>query len=138
LHRINRLRRQYVYVLRAVHADRPFLGVAKDKFPKHLQPTNIFQQSDLDAKKIVTPWFDAVNGSVSPPLMVETGQLPVYLGQPVALLVFKDELIFREASRLMQFDPDFVQYGPPVDGPIAPALLGDPTTYYFIRNSKDG
>jgi len=128
----------YVYVLRAVYADRPFLNVATGKFPPKLKPAAVFQQSDLDNQNIATPWFDVVNASLSPPLMVRTGKVPVYLGQPVALLVFKDELTFMEASRLMQFDPDFVEYGPPIDGPFVPALLGDPTTYYFIRNSENG
>jgi len=42
----------YVYVLRAVHADRPFLRVATAKFPPKLKPMAVFKQSDLDAANI--------------------------------------------------------------------------------------
>jgi len=130
----------YVYVLRAIHADRPFMGLALDRLPSKLRPVTTILQKDLDDQNIATPWFDSVNTFAPPPippLMVELQSVPVYLGQPVAMLVFDDEITWREASRLMQFDDAFIQYGASVP-PAAPALLGEPSTYYFIRYSQDG
>lgn len=120
-----------VYLLRATHADRPFLRLRLDKLPANARPAQVKQQKDLDDAGIVTPWFD--NPST---LMVEQGSLPLYLGQPLAMLFFADAESYNAASRLLQFDSSYVEYGLPVTEPATRAVLGHP--YYFIRYSQDG
>lgn len=120
----------YIHLLPAAHVDRPFIGVNIEKLPASIRPSKVILQKDLDAAKIVTPWFDA-----PAPLMVELQAMPVYLGQPVAMLVFADSASYRAATRLMQFDPEYVSYGP-VGMPATGAVLGSP--YYYIRYTEGG
>ena len=126
----------YVSLLRAVRTDAPFVRVDVDRFPKLIRPSLVILQSDLDKANIKTPWFDGLNFSVTPSLMVERGQMPIYLGQPVAMLFFDDEQTWRAAERQMQFDPGFIEYGVPDRIPACSSVLGDP--YYFIRYTENG
>ena len=117
----------YAYVLRAVHADRAFLGLNLDKLPEALRPKIVIQQQDLWARGVTSPWFDA-----PAPMLVEKDANPVYLGQPVAFLIFDDVDTYRAAFRLMQFDPSYIRYGAPTIA-ASGQVLGDP--YYYIRFS---
>jgi CO/xanthine dehydrogenase Mo-binding subunit len=122
----------YAYLLRAVHADRPFLGLELNKLPAVAQPAQIITQTDLANAGIVAPWFDNPGT-----LMVAPNSVPIYLGQPVAMLIFNDAAAFNAASRLLQFDTSsYVNYGPATNVEKAATVLGDP--YYFIRYSEDG
>ncbi|SMX44437.1 xanthine dehydrogenase family protein molybdopterin-binding subunit [Actibacterium lipolyticum] len=62
-------------------------------------------------------------------LIVQPGNVPDFLGQAVALLIFDDLAEYREASRAMAFqDDDFQKYGdaaPPKD----PVVFNPKTTY---------
>ncbi|HEX8154016.1 MAG TPA: molybdopterin cofactor-binding domain-containing protein, partial [Thermoanaerobaculia bacterium] len=126
----------YVSLLKAVRTDREFVKVNLSKLPAALQPVKTVLQSDLDAASIKTPWFDGINFSTTPPLLVEPGSVPIYLGQPVAMLFFDDQATWRAAERLMQLDPDFIEYGAKGTPKYSGMTLGDP--YYFIRYSDDG
>lgn len=120
----------HIHLLPAAHVDRPFIGLNIEKLPASIRPSKVILQKDLDAAGIVTPWFDA-----PAPLMVELQAMPLYLGQPVAMLVFNDAASYRAATRLMQFDPTYVDYGP-AGTPMTGAVLGHP--YYYIRYTEDG
>jgi CO/xanthine dehydrogenase Mo-binding subunit len=120
----------YAYVLRAVSADRPVTGLALDRLPASLRPQRVVTQKDLDSANIQTPFAD-LPGTI----MVEQNSVPAYLGQPVAILIFKDFDTWRAASSLMQFDPAYIDYGA-VTQPVDIGILGDP--YYFIRYSENG
>jgi CO/xanthine dehydrogenase Mo-binding subunit len=120
----------YAYVLRAVYADRPVTGLALDKLPANLRPQTVVTQTELDEANIQTPYAD-LPGTI----MVEPGAVPAYLGQPVAILIFKDFETWRGASNLMQFDLGYINYGA-VTQPATIGILGDP--YYFIRYSENG
>ena len=120
----------WVHLLPAVYPDRPFLRVNTDKLPEAIRPTQVIQQPDLDAAGIGPIWFDSPST-----LLVEPNSIPVYLGQPVAFLFFKDAASYRAATRLMQFDPTYVEYGPAGKIPER-TKLGSP--YYYIRYSQGG
>jgi len=126
----------YAYLLGAIHADRPFLGLNLTTLPANARPKQVILQNDLDAAGVVTPWFDNLSFSSKTKLMVVEGAAPVYLGQPVAMLIFGDAGSYNAASRLLQFDPTYVRYGPPVPVAKSTTILGDP--YYYIRYSEDG
>ena len=99
---------RYAYMLRAMHADRPFTGLSLDRLPADLRPMKIVTQAALTAANIGTPFADQPGT-----LMVEMNTVPLYLGQPGgALLLFDDVVKWRAASRLMQFEDGFIQYGP--------------------------
>ena len=120
----------YAYVLRAVFADRPVTGLALDRLPVDLRPQTIVTLKELDAANIQTPFADQPGT-----IMVGQGSVPYYLGQPVAILIFKHFDTWTAASNLMQFDPSYVDYGP-VAQRVPLGILGDP--YYFIRYSEKG
>lgn len=126
----------YVYLLCAIHADRPFLGLNLETLPADARPKQVILQKDLDAAGVVTPWFDNFSFSSKTKLMAVEGEAPIYLGQPVAMLMFDDAGAYNAASRLLQFDPSFVRYGPPQTVAKSGTILGDP--YYYIRYSEDG
>lgn len=122
---------RYAYVLRAVYADRPVNGVALEQLPAELRPQTIITQANLAAKKITTPF-----GDLPGPIFVEAGTVPYYLGQPVAILIFDSYDQWSAASRLMQFDPSFVSYGP-VTQPRQNVVFEDVPSW-FIRYAEDG
>lgn len=121
---------KYAYLLRAAHADRPFLGLNLQLLPKELQPKIIVTQQDLDNAKITTPFADQPST-----LMVAGNSVPLYLGQPVAMLIFDDVETWRAASRLMQFEEKYVQYGD-VTKPADVANYTPDT--YLIRYTENG
>jgi CO/xanthine dehydrogenase Mo-binding subunit len=124
-----------VYLLHAVHADRPFVKLRLDRLPSAARPVTVVQQSDLDKNHIKTPWFDNIDSDPTP-LMVPQGSVPIYLGQPLAMLIFRDVASYNAASRLLQFDPEYVEYGAQTAASSSFTRLGSP--YYFIRYSEDG
>jgi CO/xanthine dehydrogenase Mo-binding subunit len=71
-------------------------------------------------------------------LIVEPGNVPDYLGQAVAMLIFENVTDFRAAQNAMQFQDDrFQSYGDP-DGPLAPkGVAFDPKTTY-VKYAVDG
>lgn len=121
---------RYAFLLRAVHADRPFAGLALDLLPADLQPRVVVTQTELDAAKITTPFADQPST-----LFVELNAVPLYLGQPVALLLFDDLDTWRAATRLMQFEEKYVRYGAVTKPVVVPPY--NPTSY-LIRYSENG
>lgn len=119
-------REQLAMILRASVVDRVFEGVDLSMLPAALQPLRSITQADLARDAITVP------SSATPPpnwpssLLVAIGARPVFLGQPVAILLFRDFETWRQAKRRLQFDPQVVKMGapvvvPPVDTPYSPA-----------------
>jgi CO/xanthine dehydrogenase Mo-binding subunit len=122
---------KYAYVLRAIHADRTVTGIALAQLPASLKPSVVITQADLDTANMQTPF-----GDMPGPIMVELNSVPYYLGQPVAILIFDSFDAFSAASRLMQFDPSFLTYGPVTTPRSGVAFEYVPS--WFIRYSEDG
>jgi len=136
-----------VMIVRAIHADRPFLGLNLDLLPPPLAPERVVLASDLLRDGLVKP--DGIRrdllvdmaehglrtsalSAVHKPkdivydFLVRAGHVPDFLGQPVAILIFSDARAFRGARKRIRFDPAFQRYGSET-GP-GPAVLFDPLT----------
>ncbi|WP_159804982.1 xanthine dehydrogenase family protein molybdopterin-binding subunit [Litoreibacter roseus] len=71
-------------------------------------------------------------------LIVQPGNVPDYLGQAVALLIFDDFKGYRAALQAMQFQDDQFQIYAPPDGPLPPKDQPfDPKTTY-VKYDVDG
>jgi CO/xanthine dehydrogenase Mo-binding subunit len=115
-------------VLRATYADRPFLGLDLSVLPPDLQPDRVVDQAQLDHDSITDIYPDSSPPGRPPGYMVENGQVPIYFGQPLALLIFRDAATYRRAYRKLQFNRDVTRYGTPAEPP-PPAGPYLPTTY---------
>ena len=153
----------YAMFLRALHSDRAFTGIDVAALPPVAQNAKLvladaLSQSFLSPQltlsrdlyldeKIadaatITPapeGFDRPDAVVYD-LIVQPGNVPDYLGQAVALMIFDDFASFRAAQSAMQFqDAQYQIYETP-SGPIPPKDVPfDPRTTYvkFAVNGED-
>lgn len=115
-------------VLRATDVTRLFTGICLSMLPDALQPLVTVTGDMLTADKITAPFGFQSPAAWPSGLLVSKNQRPVFFGQPVAILIFKDFETWRQAKRLLQFNPDVVVMGEPA--PVPPANTPySPTTY---------
>jgi len=118
-------------VVRATYADRPFLDLDLSILPPELRPEKVVDQAQLNADSITDIYPDTSPQGRPPGFMVEKGHVPVYFGQPLALLIFQDAATYRRAYRLLQFNPAAVRYGTPAEPPPLTTPYSPPT--YLTR-----
>jgi CO/xanthine dehydrogenase Mo-binding subunit len=94
----------HALLVRARDASHVFAGLNLDALPATAQPTKVVGAADIAASALRTPPFYAGD------LFCPIGQTPLYLGQPVALLLFADfdaydraRIAFREDRALVRF-----------------------------------
>ncbi|KFA90105.1 xanthine dehydrogenase family protein molybdopterin-binding subunit [Archangium violaceum] len=129
---------RHVMVLRATSADRTLTAVDLSMLPPELRPMRTVTSVDLARDGLQMP------SSTTPPdgrqkvFLAALNQVPAYLGQPVALLIIADYYTYREASRLLRFNPQVLQYGPriPPSGAPPPAPYSPPTFLTFYNNAQ--
>ena len=110
---------QYVYVLRATFSDHVFEGVDLSELPQELQPQKIVTAEDLKRDSIKVAETSYPEGMY----MVPAGSPPDHLGQPVALLFFKDLATLKAARSQLMFELDPVKKGlavPPREDTVYP------------------
>ncbi len=97
----------HAFLIRATKADHAFDGIDLSVLGADLKPDRVVLHEDLQADRITVPepdfygdWF-----------LVPQGQTPRLLGQPVALLIYKDFARCDAAKRLIRFNPNVVRYG---------------------------
>jgi CO/xanthine dehydrogenase Mo-binding subunit len=83
-------------------------------------------QRDLASLDLSLPFSSAGADGVKE-LLVPVGTAPQFHGQPVALLLFKDQATLRRAKRALQFEPGVVLTGAPLPPP--PAQAYGPVNY---------
>lgn len=98
-------------VLRATVVDRLFERIDLSMLPDALKPSKVVTQEDLLHDHIDVPWFAQPPATWPSGLLVGKKQRPVFFGQPVALLLFRDFETWRQAKRLLQFNHDVLRYG---------------------------
>jgi CO/xanthine dehydrogenase Mo-binding subunit len=106
-------------VLRANESGRALRSINLAMLPTDLQPLAVVTGDRLKADGITAP-----HGFSSPEpwpsgLLVMPGQRPIYLGQPVAILIFDNHHVFRRAKAVLQFNADVIVYGEAVATPAA-------------------
>ncbi|MEN2977751.1 molybdopterin-dependent oxidoreductase (plasmid) [Tistrella bauzanensis] len=94
------------FLIRATRADRVFEDIDLAMLPDDLAPDRIVRDADLKADGVAMPERDFYGD-----LLLARGDTPVFLGHPVALLIYHDYARFRAAKRLVQFDHRAVRYG---------------------------
>jgi CO/xanthine dehydrogenase Mo-binding subunit len=115
-------------VLRADRSDRPFLGISLYGLPLESQPLCIVDGMRLAQDRIRLPYAETPPTGRPRGILVGYGQVPVYAGQPVAILLFRDAASLREARRFIRFNPQVLRWGEPTL-PYPPAPPYDPPTY---------
>lgn len=130
---------RHAMLLRATSADRPLVAIDLSMLPPELRPLRVVTAVDLASDGIQMP------SSTTPPdgrqkvFLAALNQVPAYLGQPVALLIFADYYTFRDASRLLRFNSQVLQYGPPSQPPGASAHAPySPPTYLTFYGDAGG
>ncbi|WP_158502020.1 xanthine dehydrogenase family protein molybdopterin-binding subunit [Vitiosangium sp. GDMCC 1.1324] len=125
-----------VMLLRATSADRNLLAIDLSMLPPELQPMRVVTAEDLVRDGLQMPSSTSAPAPRQKTFLAALNQVPTYLGQPVALLIFENPSIYREASRLLRFNRQVLQYGPPVPQPTAYAAYSPPTYLTYYSDSK--
>jgi CO/xanthine dehydrogenase Mo-binding subunit len=94
------------FFLRATRADRIFEDIDLSMLPSDLRPDRVVMDENLAADGVAMPERDFYGD-----LLLAKGKTPVFLGQPVALLIYHDYPRFRAAKRLLQFNEAALRYG---------------------------
>jgi CO/xanthine dehydrogenase Mo-binding subunit len=100
-------------VLRASCVDRRFLGL--DLAPlanANVAPRKIVLAQDLAADNIGPSGFQQAPAGQPNNVLAAADGIPVYLGQPLAILIFDDYRALRKAEAVLRFNETAVRYGP--------------------------
>ncbi|NBT45370.1 MAG: xanthine dehydrogenase family protein molybdopterin-binding subunit [Gammaproteobacteria bacterium] len=98
---------QVVYILRATFSDHVFEGIDLSELPEELKPQKIVTQEDLQRDGIHIAETNYPEGMY----LVPKGSAPDHLGQPVALLFFKDLQTMKAARSQLMFELDPIKKG---------------------------
>jgi CO/xanthine dehydrogenase Mo-binding subunit len=112
----------HALLIRATDATHVFTGVDLSRLSGALKPSRVVTAADLAAAGIRVPAF--FEGD----LFCPTGKTPLYLGQPLVMLIFEQFDAFDQA-RLALRSPSCVAYGEET-GPVAIAPYG---SHRFVR-----
>ena len=94
----------HAMLLRATDATHIYAGLDLSALPGTLQPSVVITAADLARTGMRVPEYYAGD------LLCPVGKTPLYLGQPVALLIFEDFDVFDQA-RLVLRDATFAKFG---------------------------
>jgi CO/xanthine dehydrogenase Mo-binding subunit len=109
----------HAFLIRATRADRRFEGIDLSGLGADLQPDRLVLATDLARDGLQVPRPDFY-GDV---FLVPSGETPRLLGQPVALLIYRDFARYDAAKRKLRFDNSVVRYGAET-GPNSPPHYG--------------
>ncbi|MER8425446.1 molybdopterin cofactor-binding domain-containing protein [Mesorhizobium sp. M1403] len=130
----------HAFLIRGTRADAPFDGLDLSLLGEDLKPDRLVLGEDLVRDGLVPPETTAP-GFYGDMFLVPKGRTPRLLGQPVALLIYKDFARFDAAKRLVRFADGVVRWRatsgydtPPHYGAgrfvrIGGATSGDPDIY---------
>lgn len=113
----------HAMLLKITKADRLFDGIDLSWLGAELQPDRIVTAEDL--KKDGIAWPEAH----SPDPLLPKGQVPMFIGHPVAILIWKDFERYRQAKLKLKFNDKAIRYGAQ-----APLYQRDPYgSFRFVR-----
>ena len=92
-------------LVKATDASHVFDGIDLDLLPPEIRPDRVVLAADLAAAKITVPEFYAGD------LLCPAGKTPLYLGQPLALLIWNDFARFSVAQGVIAGQTGFVKTG---------------------------
>jgi CO/xanthine dehydrogenase Mo-binding subunit len=97
-------------VLRTAIVGRSLTRIDLSVLPSDLQPFKIVTAADLSRDGFVFPNSDLQAGVATPSLFAAVGSAPQFLGQPVAILLFKNCRTYVRAHGLLQFNESVLKY----------------------------
>jgi CO/xanthine dehydrogenase Mo-binding subunit len=113
----------HALLVKSTDATHVFEGIDLDLLTPEFRPDRVVLAADLAAAKITVPGFYTGD------LLVPAGKTPLYLGQPVALLIWDDFARFSLARSVIVSEPGFVKMGAETG-----AAEQDPYgAYHFVR-----
>jgi CO/xanthine dehydrogenase Mo-binding subunit len=95
----------HALLLKATRTEQLYQGLDLSVLPVELQPHRVVTAKDLATDGIAFP-----EGHHIDPLLPE-GQVPMFIGHPVALLIWKDYEQYRKAKALLKFNDKALRYG---------------------------
>lgn len=113
----------HALVLRVKHADRIYTGFDLSMLDAGLKPDRIVTAADLARDGLAFPTFYGDD------MLLPEGKTPAYLGQAVALLIYRDFPRFHAAKGKLQFNDAVIRYGA-VTGPLERDPWG---AFRFVR-----
>ncbi len=123
-------------VLRTAVVGRTLTRIDLNVLPADLQPFKIVTAADLSRDGLVFPASDLQAGVPTPSLFAAVGSTPQFLGQPIAILLFKDYSTYVRAHGLLRFNRSVLKYAeasspPEVENPSEEPAYAPPT--YLTR-----
>ncbi|MFX0546573.1 xanthine dehydrogenase family protein molybdopterin-binding subunit [Roseovarius sp. S1116L3] len=102
----------HAFLLRLPKADRVFQGVTVEALGEELRPDALVTAETLqnDGVEMVEKDFYGV-------FFAEPGEVPTYLGQPAALLIYHDYARYRAAKARLKFTEDALIWGDAAEAP---------------------
>jgi CO/xanthine dehydrogenase Mo-binding subunit len=101
----------HALMLRVTKADRRYLGFDLSMLGVDLAPDRVVTADDLARQGLAFPAFYGED------MLLPAGKTPAYLGQAVAILIYRDFAPFRFAKENLQFDRSVIRYGD-LTGPL--------------------
>ncbi|MDR5860904.1 xanthine dehydrogenase family protein molybdopterin-binding subunit [Halomonas eurihalina] len=95
----------HAMLLKATRADRTYQGFDLSLLDDGLQPDRIVTSADLEQDGVGFP------ESHGPDPLLPEGKTPLFLGHPVAILIWHDFARYRAAKNALQFRDDLIRYG---------------------------
>jgi len=113
----------HAMLLKTIRADRIYEGFDLALLGADLQPDRIVTAQDLEQDGIVFPEDHA------PDPLLPTGKVPMFIGHPVAILIWNDFERFRQAKNKLKFNDKAIRYGAQ-----APLYTRDPYgSFRYVR-----
>jgi CO/xanthine dehydrogenase Mo-binding subunit/aerobic-type carbon monoxide dehydrogenase small subunit (CoxS/CutS family) len=109
----------HAFLVHARHADRRFEGIDPTSLGSDLQPDRLVLAEDLARDGVQVPHPDFYGDF----FLVPRGETPRLLGQPVAMLIYRDFARYDAAKRKIRFDDGVVRFGA-TTGPRPPPHYG--------------
>ncbi|WP_339545908.1 xanthine dehydrogenase family protein molybdopterin-binding subunit [Pseudomonas sp. RA_35y_Pfl2_P32] len=113
----------HAMLLKTIRADRIYEGFDLALLGADLQPDRIVTAQDLEQDGIAFPEDHA------PDPLLPTGKVPMFIGHPVAILIWNDFERFRQAKNKLKFNDKAIRYGAQ-----APLYTRDPYgSFRYVR-----
>ena len=101
----------HALTLRVTMADRRYAGFDLSPLGPDLEPDRVVTAAELERDGLAFPDYYGED------MLLPAGRTPAYLGQAVAILIYRDFSRFRFAKQKLQFNDAVVRYGE-VTGPL--------------------
>jgi CO/xanthine dehydrogenase Mo-binding subunit len=121
----------HALALRVTKADRRYAGFDLSLLGSDLTPDHVVTAADLERDGLDFPSFYGND------MLLPEGETPAYLGQAVALLIYKDFARFRFAKDKLQFNDAVIRYGE-VTGPLQRNPWGSARCVRIGSKTPDG